>query len=136
MNLIICLDTGLGYSFFGRRQSMDRVLRGRALELTAGEPLYMDSYSAAQFRDCAERVRVVSDPIREVPEGGWYFLELGDPEALLPHVDRLAVFFWNREYPSDKRFALLELREKSALCHREFFPGHSHERIDLEVYQL
>ena len=136
MNLIICLDEGHGYSFFGRRQSMDRALRNRALELTAGGPLYMDAYSAGQFRENAHRIRVVAEPARDVPETGWFFLELGNPEALLPLVNRLAVFRWNREYPSDKRFPLQEIREKAALCYREDFPGHSHERIDLEVYQL
>ena len=36
MNLILCVDEGGGMSFFGRRQSMDRVLRQKALAL-AGE---------------------------------------------------------------------------------------------------
>ena len=132
MNMILCLDNRGGMSFFGRRQSMDRVLRKKALDL-AGNELWMDTYSAGQFQEESPWIRVTGDPLTEVPEEGWYFLELGDPDALLPHVDKLAVFRWNRDYPSDRRFSTDDF-----LCPilREDFPGNSHETITLEVYQL
>lgn len=136
MNLMVCLDNSYGLSFFGRRQSMDSALRRRAMELTEGKQLYLDAYSAEQFSDFSGSIQVVEDPAGQVPQDGWYFLELSDPEALLQNVQRLAVFCWNRDYPSDKRFPLAHLRKNAVLLFREEFPGSSHESITLEVYQL
>ena len=100
MNLILCVDEGGGMSFFGRRQSMDRVLRQKALALAGEGKLWMDGYTAGQFREEIEGIRVTGDPLHEVPEDGWFFLELGDVAAFLAHAKRLALFRWNRLYIS------------------------------------
>ena len=133
MNLILCVDEGGGMSFFGRRQSMDRFLRQKALALAGEGKLWMDAYTAGQFRDETEQIRVTGDPLQEVPEDGWFFLELGDVTSFLAKAKRLALFRWNRLYPADRRFPL-EILE--TYVHREDFPGNSHETITLEVYQL
>ena len=49
MNIIVCVDKNNGMSFCGKRQSQDRVLRERVLEMTNGSRLLMNSYSAKQF---------------------------------------------------------------------------------------
>ena len=133
MHLMVCLDEKGGMSFFGRRQSMDRLLREKALSLAGPGNLWMDPYSADQFREDACDFRITRDPLAEVPPEGWFFHELGDTAALLSNADRVAVFRWNRLYPSDRRFPQEKLQN---LLHREDFPGNSHETITLEVYQL
>ena len=115
---------------------MDSALRRRAMALTEGNGLYMSAYSAGQFSDYAGSIQIVEDPVRQVPRDGWYFLELSDPEPLVQNADRLAVFHWNRDYPSDKRFPLEHVQKTALLLFREEFPGSSHEAITLEVYQL
>lgn len=49
--MIVCVavDDNLGMTFNKRRQSQDRVLRERLLELTQGRDLWMNSYSVQQF---------------------------------------------------------------------------------------
>ena len=136
MRLMVCLDNGCGICFFGRRQSMDSVLRQKAAALAGDSPLWMDAYSAGQFRDLEEKIRVTDAPLEEVPHDGWFFFELGDPEPLLPETKMLAVFRWNRDYPADRRFPLERMTQNAVLCHREEFPGSSHECITLEVYRL
>ena len=133
MNLILCVDEGGGMSFLGRRQSMDRVLRQKALALAGEGKLWMDGYTAGQFREEIEGIRVTGDPLHEIPEDGWFFLELGDVEAFLANAKRLALFRWNRLYPADRRFPLETLETP---VHREDFPGNSHDSITLEVYAL
>ena len=90
----------------------------------------MDAYTAAQFQ--SDRIAVTRS-VAEVPEDGWYFLELGDVASLLPKVRQLALFRWNRLYPSDRRFPMDILHDP---IYREDFPGNSHETITLEVYSL
>ena len=49
MKIIVCVDNQNGMMFNHRRQSQDRVLRKRILELTGGEKLWMNAYSQKQF---------------------------------------------------------------------------------------
>jgi len=133
MRLIVCLDDRGGMSFFGRRQSMDRVLREKALALVGDGQLWMTPYSAGQFSDTPDAVVVSSDPLAETPEDAWCFLEVGDVTPRKDCVSQIAVFRWNRLYPSDSRFPE-ELLEKRQLLYREDFVGSSHERITLEVF--
>ena len=134
MNLIVCLDDRNGISFFGRRQSMDRILRERALQLAKGGPLWMDSYTAGQFDNAG--ICVDDDYLRNAPEDAWCFMELGDPEKLMNRVGKLAVFHWNREYPADRRFPFERFVGTKKPVMEENFEGYSHPQITLEVYHL
>ena len=49
MKIIVCVDNQNGMMFNRRRQSQDRVLRKRILELTGGKKLWMNAYSQKQF---------------------------------------------------------------------------------------
>jgi len=134
VNLIVCLDDKDGMSFFGRRQSMDRALRERALALAGEAGLWMDAYSAGQFSK-EDRITVVSDFREETPPHAWYFLETGDIAEALDRAEKVAVFRWNRLYPSDRRFPYETLCAPWRKTLEEEFPGHSHEKITLEVYE-
>ena len=136
MNLIVCVDDGHGMSFFGKRQSMDSLLREKALVLTEGALLWMTAYSAKQFSGYSSRIGVAPEGTEAVPRDAWYFLELEDPQPLLEKAGKVAVFHWNRHYPSDKKFPMQWLRSHGALVCREDFPGNSHDKITLEVYRL
>ena len=62
MKIIVCVDNQNGMMFNHRRQSQDRVLRKRILELTGGEKLWMNAYSMGQFPDeAASRIQVTED---------------------------------------------------------------------------
>lgn len=49
MKIIVCVDNQNGMMFNHRRQSQDRVLKKRILELTGGKKLWMNAYSQKQF---------------------------------------------------------------------------------------
>lgn len=136
MKIIVCLDDRDGMSFFGRRQSQDRVLREQLLLLTAGEALWMNGYSARQFTEQTNRIVVDTDYLRNAPENAWCFVETDDIGPFLDRLSRVVIYRWNRHYPSDRVFPIGELENKWVLESSREFPGSSHDVITEEVYSL
>lgn len=134
MRLIVCVDEKDGLSFGGRRQSRDRSLVERVLELTGGSTLWMDKYTAGLFSDAAERICVHEDCLALAGENDWCFAELQDLAAYAPKVNTLVIYRWNRRYPADRLLPLALLLECPRFASRRDFPGSSHERITEEVY--
>lgn len=136
MNIIVCLDDAGGMLFGGRRQSKDKNLRAQARLLSQKQPLWMNSYTAAQFAE--DGYEVVTDKafLENASEDAWCFVENTD---ILPFADRIrkvAVYRWNRLYPSDVKFPLPLFEGKWKLLSTRDFEGSSHERITEEVYGL
>ena len=134
MNVIVCIDDAGGMLFNKRRQSKDRVLRARARELAQGQPLWMNSYTAAQFAEDGCEVVVDEDFLLHAPANAWCFVETDDPGPYLQTIGQLAVYRWNRRYPSDVKFPIAYFEENWQLVSRENFAGSSHEQITREVY--
>ncbi len=135
MKIIVCLDERNGMLFAGRRQSMDRILRQEALALAGSEPLWMNGYSAGQFGD-EGNIRVEEDFLRKAPEDAWCFVENTDLTPWLEKISQVAVYRWNRHYPSTTWFPMDYFVNKWQLTGRREFAGSSHERITEEVYAL
>ena len=134
MILMAAVDDNMGLMFNRRRQSRDRLLRQRMLELAGGRTLWMDGCSAAQFRRELEgrSVRVDENFLAQAPPGDFCFLEDRSPRPTAEWIERLILFRWNRVYPSDLSFDL----DLSGwrLAESGDFPGSSHDRITQEVY--
>ena len=135
MKRIVCLDEENGMSFFGRRQSMDRILRENAMALAGGR-LWMNSYSARQFADFPEGICVAEDFLAKAPADAWCFVEIADLAPFLPEATHVAVYRWNRLYPADVRFPIANFETKWRLLSTREFAGSSHDRITEEVYAL
>ena len=60
MIAIICVDDNLGMMFNNRRQSQDKILRKRILEISTNSRLLMNSYSIKQF-DEEDRDKIITD---------------------------------------------------------------------------
>ncbi len=131
MILVICLDQKDGLRFNRRRQSKDRLLRQKLLELTRGKALWMNAYSAAQFEETAENLRVDEMPFEQAGAGEFCFVEAMDPQPLLSKAEELIVFRWDKTYPADLRFAPVNF---GTLAEVEEFAGYSHETIRQERY--
>lgn len=127
MILAICVDDKLGIRFGGRRQSKDRALRQRLLELSGGK-LRMSEYSSRQFE---ATVYSGSDYLSGAKNGDWCFAEDTAFEAYSDNIEKIILFRWNRTYPADEHF---RFPGKWRLETAEDFPGSSHERITQEVY--
>ena len=136
MRLIICVDEDDGLSFGGRRQSRDSVLRDRILELTKGNLLWMDTYSAGLFADVENLICVSDSCLEQAGEEDWCFAEMQDLVPFASKVNTLVIYRWNRRYPSDRKLPVALLLECPRLVSRRDFAGSSHEKITEEVYCL
>ena len=133
MIAIVCVDDSGGMLFNRRRQSQDRRLREDLLREAAGKTLWMNAYSAKQFRETLpENVRTAEDLLDRAESGDLCFLENLDPAPYAAKLEGLIVYRWNRQYPADL-FLTLPL-EDWILERQEEFAGSSHEKITKEVY--
>lgn len=133
MIVMVCVDDNNGMMFNRRRQSQDRVLRQRMLELTGEKKLWMNAYSRGQFSVGDEsRIAVLEDGIQNIQQGEYCFLEDQDPVQYKDQIEELILFRWNRTYPADLH-CTLELSNWK-LKETEEFTGYSHEKITQERY--
>ena len=128
MILSLCADDRLGLSFGGRRQSKDSAVRQKLLSLSGGS-VRMSDYSARQFE---EGVYHGGDYLSGAKDGDWSFAENSDYEGFVDKIEKIILFRWNRHYPADVQF---RFPGKWALTGSEDFPGSSHEKITMEVYE-
>ena len=131
MNLIVVLDDRNGMLFNHRRQSRDRVLIDRILEICGGR-LIVNSYTAELFDGKAADLTVSEDPLSAAKAGEWCFLETLSPLPVVEKLEKVVVYRWNRTYPSDLKFDLDLSAMK--LISKTDFAGFSHEKITEEVY--
>lgn len=128
MILAVCVDDRLGLRFGGRRQSKDSEVRRRLMALSGGI-LRMSAYSARQFD---EPVYSGPDYLSGAQDDDWCFAEDTAFEAYADSIKRIVLFRWNRHYPADEHF---RFPGKWALVTAEEFPGTSHDKITMEVYE-
>ena len=133
MHLILCLDDRNGMLFAGRRQSKDRSLRQRILQVTGQSNLWMNGYSAKQFEETSSAICVDEDFLNIAGEDDYCFVENSDITKYLPSAHKLIIYRWNRVYPSDVRFPAQALESRKKISSADF-PGSSHESITEEVY--
>ena len=148
MKIIVCVDNQNGMMFNHRRQSQDRVLRKRILELTGGKKLWMNAYSQKQFLQVNGNMPKEQEQSGQLGQSGQIqadeaFLEKAGPggpccvedRSVAPfagRVERVVLYRWDRAYPADLYWDLS--LEGWTLARREEFPGFSHEIITKEVY--
>lgn len=131
MNLIVVLDDKNGMLFNHRRQSRDRVLTERIVEISGGK-LVVNAYTAALFEGTAADLTISDVPLLSAKPGEWCFLEDHSPAPVADKIEKLVVYRWNRVYPSDLKFDL-DLSAMQLLCTTDF-AGYSHEKLTEEVY--
>lgn len=135
MNIIVCLDDKNGMMFHKRRQSADRELRKHLLQFVKEGMLWMSPYSASQFSELPDFVRVDESFFSYAAEEDYCFVESGDWTAFAESIKTIVVYRWNRTYPADLWFPQSELIRRTIVSSMDF-SGYSHERITQEVYVL
>lgn len=135
MIVITCIDDNGGTMFNHRRQSQDRILRAKIVEMVGSSTLWMNHYSATQFEDCViPNCMVDEDFLQKANSGEYCFVE---GTALVPvkeKIEKAILFRWNRSYPADQKFDLLSVMDSWKQEAVSDFAGYSHERITMEVY--
>ena len=142
MKIIVCVDNQNGMMFNHRRQSQDRVLRKRILELTGGKKLWMNAYSQKQFlqvngnmsKEQEQSGQIQADEafLEKAGPGEYCFVENKDVVPYESRIEEVILCHWNRDYPADVFFEV-DL-SKWRLEERKDFSGYSHEKITKEIY--
>ena len=71
--------------------------------------------------------------LEQAGEGEYCFVENTGLQAVEAKIEKIIVFWWNRHYPSDRKFDL-DLSKWNKVSEEEF-AGYSHEKITKEVYE-
>jgi len=131
MNLIVCIDDRGGMLFNLRRQSSDRYVTERILNMAKESRLLVNGYTARLFSDSTV---VCSEALWEEAEAEDYcFVEDQDISSVVDRAEKIVIFRWNRAYPADLYFPMERLCGRKLLFAEEF-PGYSHDNIRMEVY--
>ena len=111
MKIIVCVDNQNGMMFNHRRQSQDRVLRKRILELTGGKKLWMNAYSQKQFlqvngnmsKEQEQSGQIQADEafLEKAGPGEYCFVENKDVVPYESRIEEVILCHWNRDYPAD-----------------------------------
>lgn len=137
MILIAAVDNNYGMMFHNRRQSQDRVLRERVLDLIKDKCLWMNSYTGKQFTEVAGKVRICAsdDFLEKVPSGDYCFVENNAVSSYESKIEKIVLFKWNRTYPADFYFDINLNENGWNLISSDEFTGYSHDKITMEVYE-
>ncbi len=136
MILITCVDDNFGMVFNHRRQSQDRVLKKRILQMTGKSVLWMNQYTAEQFKGVhAPQIRVDDSFLKKAGPGEYCFAETDSVEPYEKKCEKIILFKWNRRYPRDLYFDIPLKTHGWKRIASASFPGSSHEKIDVEVYK-
>lgn len=133
MILIVCIDERGGMMFNNRRQSRDKAVIDRIVEIVQGSKLWLSSYSKSLFDQVTIPLEVDDNFLQKAGNGEFCFVENADITQYNPKIEKLYFFRWNRHYPADIYFPL-DLAEYRLVAISEF-SGNSHEKITLEVYE-
>ena len=131
MNLIICVDVHNGLAFNNRRQSRDKKVIDKIIEIASPGKLWVSSYSEELFED--QSMLNVSESIcQDARDDDFIFAEVtAIPQSIM--IDTLYVFNWNRRYPADTFFEL-DLSQFKLVATEEF-TGNSHDKITLSKFE-
>lgn len=133
MIAIVCIDDNFGMMFNNRRQSRDITIVQKITEIAKNSKIWVNKYSYPLFEEVNNsNVNVDEAFLSEAASGEYCFIE---NKALKPYekwIEKLIVFRWNRDYPTDKKFdidlSLWSLQESTE------FVGNSHKKLTMEVY--
>ena len=131
MILMVCIDDRGGMMFNHRRQSRDRVLCARMLEIAKDSRLHVTPYTQKIF-DTAAPLCVSDAPWLTAAEGEYYFAE--DGEIPMERVEQVYLYRWNRAYPGDRYFEADLAALEFVLTRSEDFAGSSHDQMTEEIY--
>lgn len=138
MVMITCVEDRDGTMFNNRRLSMDSVVYRKILELASGKNLWTDAGAGRLFREtgmaAAAGVLEDADFLNKAEDGDFCFVEGQDMADVRDRLEGIVLFYWNRKYPADRYFDR-SLLEGFRLKRREEFPGSSHEKLTMEVYE-
>lgn len=134
MKIIVCLDDKNGMLFHNRRQSSDRILSNKIVELTVKSKLWMHPYSRKLFDMAQQNICVDPFFLQKAGQGEYCFVETEDVSAYAASIEEIIIFRWNRTYPGDFYFPMELLKNFRKKDDVLTFCGNSHNKITMEVF--
>lgn len=131
MNIIVCVDKSNGMMFNNRRQSQDKELVFKIIELSSNGRLLIGNYSAQLFSEYAD-VIIDDNFISLAQTGDYCFIENTDIPC--ENIEKFYIFNWNRDYPADTYFEFDLKGNGFKRLKKEEFAGNSHNKITLEIF--
>lgn len=132
MIVILCVDDNNGLMFNNRRQSRDRTVTEKIIDIADGT-LWMNHYSYPLFEKAANpRINVDDSFLNKATEGDYCFVENCKLKPYEKYIKKIILFKWNRVYPADLHFDI-DLSGWMLSQSKELV-GNSHELITMEVY--
>ena len=130
----LCLDNKSGMTFFGKRQSRDRVLISELVKSNSRRKIYAENYSSIIFEG-HENINFCDNPLADCPDGGTCFIEKSDVTPYLDDIDIFIIYRWNTTYPADKFFTVNLRQNGFTLLGKVDIVGSSHDKITKETYR-
>lgn len=133
MIVICCVDDRMGMAFNHRRVSSDCVVTEDIVNRVGNTTLWADEYSAKLFTgNIPDNFAVDPDALEKAGAGEFVFAERKDPLQYKDRIEKMIVYFWNRNYPSDVKLSYNGPDWIRTVIAE--FPGHSHEKITVEEW--
>ena len=132
MKIFLCVDDDGGLLFNNRRQSRDKKVIEKVLDIVGESKLLVTEFSQTLFDEGT--VCIDSEMLEQAAEEDFCFVE---NLKLAPYMDKISeiyLFKWNRKYPSDTKIDIC-IEDSYKCVSSEEFEGNSHERITLEVWK-
>jgi len=129
MHIILTVDNNWGIRFNNRRQSRDKIVTQRILEIASSSHLWISESSQKLFYETPPYLIIDNDFPSKADTRDYCFVE---DMSLLPaeeKIEDIIIFHWNRSYPFDQLFDRVFLEQKWRLAENSEFVGHSHEKI-------
>ena len=134
MKLVVCLDERGGMTFNQRRQSRDRILIENLLQTVGADRLWVAPYTVSLFEGAEKEISVSEDPLMQADFGEWCFVENQACVPYLEKIEEITVYWWNRQYPFDRKFDIDLSGKDFSLLECQEFEGSSHKKITKEIY--
>lgn len=131
MIIIACVDDNLGMMFNKRRQSRDSQVIKHIHDMIKDQKLWINPYSKELFVGL-KNILIDEQSTRKAQKGDYCFIENEELQIDIGKIEKIVLYFWNRNYPSDKKF-VIDLTEWEEISEEEF-EGSSHEKVTQKIY--
>ncbi len=135
MTVAVCISDGGGMMFNKRRQSRDKAVIEDILSCVGERKLVLSSYSLSLFPTKDSRIVSSAEPLGEVEEDGFVFVEDGGLLKFKKKIKEIYIYKWNRKYPFDLKLDFCPEAEGMHLTETVEFVGNSHEKIIRELWK-
>ena len=134
MTVILCLDDSKGMLFNNRRLSRDAMVFEDIKTYLNGS-LFINEFSEKLIASSGLKYEIFKNFVTNDGSETIYFIENISVKEHLDKIDRIIVYWWNRNYPSDMKldFDPIEFGFRSTSIYE--FVGKSHEKITREIFE-